>query len=174
MYQCRRETGDERGEAMDWKTLFLSADGRIGRRDFWIGAGLLFAANLVLGLVPAIGQLVHLASIYVWVCLASKRLHDFGRSGWLNIAPYAVWALALVVILVTSGAAILTAIVSGGEGAAAAAMLGALGIGSLAAGGAFLFGLLFLLWVGLTPSSPGENRYGGTPGPLIAAAPPPT
>ncbi len=72
---------------MDWKSLFLSADGRIGRRDFGIGVGLLMVGNMVIGAIPLIGTLAHLLSIYVWVCLSSKRLHDMSLTGWLTAAP---------------------------------------------------------------------------------------
>ena len=42
---------------MDWKTLFLSANGRIGRQPFWIGVAILIVAGMVLNFIPIIGQL---------------------------------------------------------------------------------------------------------------------
>ena len=34
---------------MDWKTLFFSAEGRIGRSTFWVGWLVLLGVNVVLG-----------------------------------------------------------------------------------------------------------------------------
>lgn len=38
---------------MDLQKLFLSADGRIARKDFWIGVVILIVANIVLGAVAS-------------------------------------------------------------------------------------------------------------------------
>jgi uncharacterized membrane protein YhaH (DUF805 family) len=154
---------------MDWKTLFFSADGRIGRKDFWIGWALLIAANLILAFVPGVGQLVHLLSLYVSVCLFSKRLHDFGRTGWLNVIPYGACAVAILIIAITSGVAVIMALTSGEQAGGAAAALGALSVSGAALLLAFIASVLFLLWVGLTPPNAGENRYGPSPVKLVTA-----
>ena len=66
---------------MNWQFLFLSANGRIGQKDFWIGFLILFVAGIILGMIPVLGQIISIALIYPWVCLYSKRLHDFGKTG---------------------------------------------------------------------------------------------
>ncbi|MBX9993100.1 DUF805 domain-containing protein [Phreatobacter oligotrophus] len=44
---------------MDFQYLFLNGDGRIPRRDFWIGIAILIVANIVLSVVlGAIGSMV--------------------------------------------------------------------------------------------------------------------
>ena len=88
------------GASLDWKTLFLDANGRIGQKDYWIGIIILFAAGVVLSWIPLIGTLVSIASIYFGVCVSSKRLHDMGKSGWLAAIPYGVTALIAAVIIV--------------------------------------------------------------------------
>lgn len=160
---------------MDWKTLFLTADGRIGKRDFWIGFAILFVANLVLGLIPVLGALISLALIYPMVCLYSKRLHDFGKTGWLTAIPFVVFALAMVVGLITGGMAVLGMGATGSEAAAAGAAMAGLGLfgGLMALAG--LISLGFLLWVGLTSGDPMDNRYGAPPVSLTGGtATPPT
>lgn len=147
------------GHVMDFKSLFLSPNGRIGRRDFWIGFALLVVANVVLGLIPGIGQLMNLASIYFWVCISSKRFHDMGKSGWLTLVPYAVFFGSLIVAAVTGGAAAIVALAQGTEGAGGIAALSALGVASLVLLLACLFNLGFLIWQGTAAGTPGPNRY---------------
>lgn len=144
---------------MDFKSLFLSANGRIGRQAFWIGFALLVAANIVLGVIPGIGQLAHLASIYFWVCVSSKRFHDMDKSGWLTVIPYIVWFGGMILAFVAGGAGLITGLATGSESAAALAGLGAIGIAALVLLVAALFNLGFLLWQGLVPGTPGPNRY---------------
>lgn len=152
---------------MDWKHLFLSADGRIGQKDFWVGWLILFVAGLVLGLIPFIGQIAAIVLIYPSVCVFSKRLHDMGKSGWLAAAPYIVGIVALIIAIMMGGAGIVTAALSGNaenDPAAAAAVLSGLGgaVGVMMLAG--VFGIAFTLWVGLSKGDPGENRYGPAPG----------
>ena len=42
---------------IDWQTLYLSGQGRIGRAQFWIGAAGLICVGLVAGLIPVVGVL---------------------------------------------------------------------------------------------------------------------
>jgi len=149
------------GASIDWKTLFLEANGRIGQKDYWIGVGILFAAGLVLGWLPLIGTVVSLASIYFGVCVSSKRLHDMGKSGWLAAIPYGVTALAVVLSAMT----FIGGIVSTGYGNDFGALAGMGAAGSVWAL-AFIVNLGFLIWLGVTAGQPGDNLYGPPPRPL--------
>jgi uncharacterized membrane protein YhaH (DUF805 family) len=158
---------------MDWKTLFLTADGRIGKRDFWIGFLIVFVGTMALSMVPVLGGLAVLASHYPTICLTSKRLHDFGRSGWLSAVPYALAFVTLIVGALTGGMALLGIVVASETAAAGAAMAG-LGLFSALIGLTSLIWFGFLLWVGLTNGEVNENRYGPPPVSLIGGASPPT
>ena len=136
---------------MDWRYLFLSPQGRIGRRDFWLGVGVVIVAGLVLGMIPLLGLLASIALIYPSVCLQAKRLHDFGKSGWLQLVPLGVMGVASIVASVTGGAAALA-----GGGAA----LAGLGLGLAVLSLALLINLGFLLWVGLSRGDVAANSYG--------------
>ena len=73
---------------MDWGKLFLSAEGRIGRQDYWIGVLILFALWIVSHLAHVFAPFIWLLMLYPWVCVIAKRLHDFGKSGWLILIPF--------------------------------------------------------------------------------------
>ena len=148
---------------MDWKTLFLSANGRIGRQPFWIGVAILFVAGMVLNFIPIIGQLAALALTYCWVCLYSKRLHDFGKTGWLAALPFALILVLMIVSIMSLGGMAAMGAFSGSEDAMAGAAMGGMGVMALASMLIALLALAFLLWVGLTPGEPGANRYGEPP-----------
>ena len=156
---------------MDWKFLFFSADGRISRQTFWIGALILLGIGVVLGWIPILGWLISLALIYCWVCLYSKRLHDFGKSGWLQLAPLAITIVLFGIGMAGMGGAAAMGAFSGHDETAQAAMMGGAGLAALCMGLAFLIGIGFLLWVGLTPGEAGANKYGEPPAttPLPAA-----
>jgi uncharacterized membrane protein YhaH (DUF805 family) len=143
---------------MNWQYLFLRADGRIGQKDFWLGWLILFVAGIVLGMIPLLGMLISLALIYPNVCVFSKRLHDFGKTGWLAAAPYVILLVASVIAMAMGGAAMFSAM-SGSAAGTAAAMTGlGLGMGIFVLAG--LACLAFLLWVGLTKGDPAPNKYG--------------
>ena len=150
---------------MDWKFLFLDSNGRIGRKDFWIGFLILFVAGFVLGLIPVLGVLISIALIYPQVCLYAKRLHDFGKSGWLAAVPYAAAAIFLVVTFLTVGVSALAAGGGADFGAGAAGGLWLVGLLAIIVG---LGSLAFLRWVGLSRSDPGTNRYGAPQGSAVA------
>ena len=137
---------------MDWKGIYLTHGGRIDRKTFWIGAGVLLLASLILGSLPGVGTVLSLALLYPWTCLMIKRLHDFGRSGWLVLVP----------LLPTAATALLSVWLS-----FAASLSGTSAGVFVAAGLAATFGLVtmlialaFLLWVALKPGDETDNRYG--------------
>lgn len=90
---------------MDWKYLFTSFEGRIGRQQMWMGIIVLMVVSLVANVldmlfgtidvesrIGIIGGLFALVSIYPAVALYAKRWHDRGKSGW--------WTLILFVPLI--------------------------------------------------------------------------
>ncbi len=153
---------------MDWKTLFFSPEGRIGQSAFWIGWLALFGANMVIHFLPIIGQLLGLVTLYCSVCVFSKRLHDMGRSGFLQIWPILICTVLVVGgIVMVAGPAIMAGIADADESQIMAAVMAGVGGMILALLAAFAIGVSFLLWVGLSKGQPGENRYG--PAPAAAA-----
>ena len=158
---------------LDWQRLFLSADGRIGRQEYWVGFLLILGVSVVLKFIPFLGLLLSIALIYPQVCVGSKRLHDMGRSGYLMLIPYGAIVVGFVLAGVFGGMAALSGAFNNTAGAAVGAGLAGLGaaVGLLAL--SCLISLAFIVWVGVTPSQPGENRYGPQPVVTPAPVPPP-
>ena len=159
---------------MDWKFLFLSSDGRISRQQFWIGALILIGAGVIAGWIPLVNIAFFFVSLYAWVCLYSKRLHDFGKTGWLTAIPISLFLIAFVLVMMTMGGLAAMGAFEGmhGEDPNPAALMGA-GVSAMLLGLAALVSLAFLLWVGLTPGEPAANRYGEPPADTPLPAPPP-
>jgi uncharacterized membrane protein YhaH (DUF805 family) len=153
---------------MDIQRLFLSANGRIGRGEFWIGFLILFVLGIVVHFIPGLGQLLAILLIYPWVCLYSKRLHDMGKSGWLQLIPFAVWIVAVILAVVMGGTAAIMAM-AGSHAAAEAGALAGAGMAVLIMCAAALIHLVFTLWVGLSPGQAGDNAYGLPPTAAAAA-----
>jgi uncharacterized membrane protein YhaH (DUF805 family) len=147
---------------MDIQRLFLSANGRIGRGEFWTGFLILFVLGVVVHFIPGLGQILAILLLYPWVCLFSKRLHDMGKSGWLQLIPFAIWIVAVVLAIVMGGTAAIMAMAGGSHAADAGALAGA-GAAVMVMGAACLANLIFLLWVGLSASQAGDNAYGPPP-----------
>jgi uncharacterized membrane protein YhaH (DUF805 family) len=160
---------------MNWQALFLSHHGRIGQKDYWVAVLILIVAWIVSHALHVLAPLIWLLLIYPWVCVIAKRLHDFGRSGWVILVPVAVDIAALCLAIVFGGASLVSAgyaAWSGGfDPSTWAVLLGAVGAMLVFLGIAGVVKIVFLLWVGLHAGDPGENRYGPPPGSEKVVAP---
>ena len=75
--------------------LFTTAQGRIGRQDYWLGGLLLLVAQVAVAFVldqggeSAAKDLLGLATMIgfavVGFLLSIKRLHDLDKSGWFSL-----------------------------------------------------------------------------------------
>jgi uncharacterized membrane protein YhaH (DUF805 family) len=161
---------------MSWQSVFFSSNGRMGQKDFWIAALILFVAGIFSNALHLLAPIAWLVVWYCWICIGSKRLHDAGRSGWLVLVPILAGFVAMCVFLVVGGIAAMTAFATGGmnsDPASWAVFWGSLGLGASAFGLAGLVNLIFLLWVGLATPTAGDNRYGPPAGSWISPATPP-
>ncbi len=86
-----------KGLKMDWKYLFTSLEGRIGRQSYWMGVLAMAVITIVAALLDVmlgtasesgfgiISVIVGLALIYPSIVLYAKRWHDRGKSGWWTL-----------------------------------------------------------------------------------------
>ena len=150
---------------MDWKSLFFSAEGRIGRQVFWIGWLMLLGAHVVAGWIPLVGQVIGLIAVFAWVCLCTKRLHDMGRSGWWQLLPILLGPVLIIGSALSIGIGAILGEITNTDWAALAGVGGLL----VSVAIAFIAVAAFTLWVGVAEGQPGENRYGEPPlTPLMA------
>ncbi|PZF76528.1 DUF805 domain-containing protein [Aestuariivirga litoralis] len=82
---------------MDWKYLFTSLEGRIGRQSYWMGVIAMTVITIIAALIDMVlgtaGEngygivsiIVALALIYPAIVLYAKRWHDRGKSGWWTL-----------------------------------------------------------------------------------------
>ena len=87
------------------KNHYADFDGRIGRQEYWmffLFGFLLSVAFDIIG-VEVLGMIVSLALFVPSIAMATRRLHDTGRSGWWQLLwfiPIVGWII-LIVWLVT-------------------------------------------------------------------------
>ena len=155
-------TGVTPNGSIDFQSLLFSFQGRTRRSHFWIGWLLVFAASIVLGWIPLLGILVSLGLIWPNLAITVKRLHDMGLSGWLAAIPYVVGIVGSVLAFGMIGMSAV-ANANGLDSEDPAAVLALLGPAFGLFGIMFLVGIGFLLWIGMTDSKPGDNKYGPNP-----------
>src|SRR6187399_1393789 len=100
---------------MDWKSLFFSAEGRIGRQAFWIGWLVLLGIQVVAGWIPVVGHALGLVALFCWVCLCTKRLHDMGRSGWWQAPALALGPMLVIGSALWIGVGVAVAAIGNGD-----------------------------------------------------------
>lgn len=149
-------------DGFDFKTALFSFNGRMRRQHFWIGWLICLGVGVVAGWIPFIGALISLALIWPNLAITVKRLHDMGHTGWLAAIPWISGFVGIIAVIMTVGAA---AFANGGnfdgEDPAVVWALMAPSFGIIAVVGLIQLG--FLLWIGVSDSQRGDNRFGPNP-----------
>ena len=73
---------------------YFCFDGRTGFEEYWR----YILVVIVLGWIPAIGQLFLLATLLPTLGITARRLHDTGKTGWLQLICLVPVIGALVVL----------------------------------------------------------------------------
>ena len=63
--------------------------GRSSRREYWLSVAGLVALSLGIT-VLATPSIASLACLPVWIVIGSRRLHDFGQTGWWSLTGFVV------------------------------------------------------------------------------------
>ncbi len=144
--------------------MFAYLSGRSGRAEFWIGIAMLFAVGIGLALFQMAGASA--VTTFLWIILCARRLHDFGKSGWIILIPTGLILLVTTGAFALGGDELVKAVQSiqsnGGEISEHDARL-VLAV----AGAGFLIQAGFTIWLGSRSGEPGSNRFGPPPGKLF-------
>ena len=150
------------GGGYDFASAMFSFNGRLRRQHFWISWLILLGVSVVTGWIPLIGGLIGLVLIWPNLAISVKRLHDMGKTGWFVVIPWVGTIIGIIMIIGAVGTAIFTnpQAFESEDPSAALAMFGSM-MGGFAVMG--LVGIAFLLWIGITDSQRGDNRFGPNP-----------
>ncbi|WP_300395270.1 DUF805 domain-containing protein [Henriciella sp.] len=141
-----------------------SFHGRLSRKWFWVGVvGLAIVGGLFAGIgmglsaispvFMVIPLLVIVAQVAMSAALYTKRLHDMGHTGWLQLVPFvAMFGVLLLELLLIMG--------FGGFSSPPSWIFAVHVFAALVVG---VTTLVFFLWVGLQPNDPEDNEYGPAP-----------
>ena len=119
---------------------------RMSRKIYWIAIAAITLLSVGLSFLPGLVTATGGVSLVFFIRVYATRLHDIGRSGWWQLALYAV-QIAAVIALVASGASTLIVTYA-----------------------ALLVQLVFTIALGVIPGNPAANRFGPPPGQPSATA----
>lgn len=135
-----------------------SMRGRAGVFEWWRGIVINTILSVWVGAFPITGPIMALLFTYAGIAVTTRRLHDLGVSGWLQLAPILLWAAMLFAASLRFGP-------SGQPDLQFDAALQALFSTPTAPGSLGLFvaiavWLVFMLLMGSVPGNRGPNAYG--------------
>jgi uncharacterized membrane protein YhaH (DUF805 family) len=137
---------------MNFIKFFISPDGRIGRKDFWMGVAFLFVLSVGSKFIGF--ELLRIMSLIViapTICVHGKRLHDAGHTAWWVTIPI---GFEFVVSLVWAQVAMPSPTQSYHFDANVALVLNAV---------QYVTWPIWNIWLGTRKSQPQDNKFG--PGP---------
>lgn len=150
---------------MDFKYLFTSFDGRIGRQQYWLGIlalviasfVLIFVLGLVLGLFLPVALVSLIGTIIIFypaIALSMKRLHDRDKAanpwGFIFFGPGILMQFMQIMGIG------FTAIVIGGE----TVMIPSNGLVSIFSIVGGIIGLWAIVELGFLKGTDGDNKFG--------------
>ena len=77
-------------------TQYFCFEGRMNKREYWM----YMIPALILGFVPVVGQLIALALLLPNLGATARRLHDLGKTGWLQLIDLVCPPIGPIVVLV--------------------------------------------------------------------------
>lgn len=78
---------------------YFNFSGRASRSEFWWAILFNFLVGLVVSLVPLVNIVWSLGTFFPSIALATRRLHDTNRTGWLQLLAFffPIGTIALIV-----------------------------------------------------------------------------
>ena len=82
---------------------YFCFEGRAGRKEFWMWILVIFALNFIFNLIPKIGCILSLVLILGTLLpslgVTARRLHDLGKSGWVQLLCLIPFVGGLIVLI---------------------------------------------------------------------------
>jgi uncharacterized membrane protein YhaH (DUF805 family) len=113
------------------------ASARINRKVYWLTTGVVFAVAIALAYVPGLQRGFGSLATLLFIRIYASRLHDFGRSGWWQLALYGIQLPAIILVGTVWGQP--------------TSVMVAVGV---------LIQLIFTAVLGVIPGDRGSNRFG--------------
>lgn len=145
---------------------YFSAKGRVSRKDYWLRFVLpllglyLVVVLVVFGLMSALGEAgaivgllvipIYIAIVWASVCVAAKRFHDRGWSGW-----WVLWFMLIGIGIAIVQYGLMFAFGTDSALAGIVALVGALA--------SLVIAIWQLVLLGFLPGDKGPNQYGPDP-----------
>ena len=90
---------------------YFCFEGRTSRDAFWQFFLVYAVVSIILGIIPVVGKFLvplwNLAILCPYLGITARRLHDTGKSGWLQLLgliPFIGWLIVLI-LCIPEGAA---------------------------------------------------------------------
>ena len=82
---------------------YFCFDGRADRKEFWLYILVYVIASIILNIIPGVGRILSgiwsLALLCPSLGITCRRLHDTGKSGWLQLLALIPFVGYLIVLL---------------------------------------------------------------------------
>ena len=83
---------------------YFCFEGRAGRKEFWMWVLAVFIVNFILGLIPGkvgmiLSAIFSLAILLPSLGVTARRLHDVGKSGWMQLLGLIPFVGGLIVLI---------------------------------------------------------------------------
>lgn len=78
---------------------YFNFSGRASRSEFWWAFLFMFVVGIVTSIIPIVNIVWSLGTFFPAIALATRRLHDINRSGWLQLlsASFPIGTVAVIV-----------------------------------------------------------------------------
>ena len=137
---------------------YVEFKGRARRREFWT----FFFVNLILGLIPFVGQIVGLLTCIPSITVGVRRLHDTNRSGFWMLLAYILFFVDMIFFFIGFFAGF-AGFYGFGFGRGGFGHMGVLMIPAIIILIALLvLGIILLIWA-IQEGTRGSNKYGPDP-----------
>ena len=82
---------------------YFCFEGRAGQGEFWMWVLAIMILNMICGWIPKVGPfagaVIALATLLPYLGVTARRLHDRGKSGWLQLLAF-IPIVGVIIVLI--------------------------------------------------------------------------